>query len=245
MAKQPEGKWIPIHLFRKKTRVSYQENSESSIKSAIKKYANIANKRIRSLQKVNLLQSSSAYKNIIEPKQFDQMEYITGRGYFKTGTKGRTKEQLLEQLDVLERFIKSKTSTISGTKLINEKRVLASIEAMERRGYQAEADYLRNIYQTQGSKAFGEFFRSEAYTALVDMYGSELANHIYVTLQGNNPDLTRIDEIIIKFIRTNGYTDIQHPTYNSFIHQFDDYAENFRFSTVTEDEGEELANNIR
>lgn len=96
------------------------DNNITRLKSEIKSLQNLANKRIRRLE-TNNLEDSPAYKT-----------YIDGKGYF--GVKGKTYNELQQELSRIKKFTQSETSTVKGTKtyisrlgsIINKKKISLS-----------------------------------------------------------------------------------------------------------------------
>lgn len=201
MAKQPEGKWIPIHLFRKNKRSISSTLIEKTIKegtgknvkhelsykklqSTVQEYAKRANSRLKGIEKAELTESSNAYRwvesmaygtNKAHPDV--KAAYLTENKRFKTN-KNRSYDELFEELKRLEYFLfRSKTSSAAKTQSTNIKRAKTSIEALRKTGEEYKIK-LAQILESEVLKddkklnAYGEWWRSSALAKLIHMYGS-------------------------------------------------------------------------
>lgn len=104
---------------------NFNKFSVKQAEAAIRKYAKTANQRLRRIEHAGLTNASSAYR-YIEAKAFDSSRWLdltkAGEIKFKATTKGRSLQEMKEELSQLYTFLyESKTSTVGGTKTRYEK----------------------------------------------------------------------------------------------------------------------------
>lgn len=154
--------------------------SISEKREMVKKYARIANRRIKRLQEAKNISpmDSGAYKIIIAPKIRDGEKYFTQSGMFSLAVKGKNEIDLEEELDILRRFLKAKTSTIEGARYANDRALNASIKALNEKGNQQLASMIEEAKETRTARELGDWFRENSLWKLVSIFGSEVAINI-------------------------------------------------------------------
>lgn len=132
-----------------------------------------ANQRLRQLETSKRTKGSISYQ-YVKREQYDNKEYITtgthkvktstgGTGFeevvkFKTTTRGRTKEQLKKQLEILDKFLNAESSTVSGLNRISDK---------------AYQKYKEKTGQNPTREQFDEFWGDSFTKNIKDIFGSK------------------------------------------------------------------------
>lgn len=208
MAVDAQGNWIPIHLFRKKTRrtitrdvitKTMQEGmgsvahqlSYQKLQATVQQYAKRANARLQGIEKAGLKESSNAYRWVQgmaygtrKTMGSIKASYITEKIRFRTD-KNRSYDDLFEELKRLDYFLfQSKTSSAAATQRINMKRAQASVDALRSENNETKnklANILENEIMKDKNKlnAYGDWWRTSALAKLISMYGSEQGMQAY------------------------------------------------------------------
>lgn len=216
--------------------------TEDELASMVKKYADTANARIKRLKKENLLESSAAYKMIVEPKMEDihEFPYFTKKGTFSLATKGKTKVQMVKELQTLQRFLKSKTSTVSGVNEYIDKATTALVESLKRNDNEYAAKIIEEQRGTSTAAETAIWFRESAYKLLMDIFGSTVATRIHSDIHSevDNKDYKQIDDLIIEYIQIKGYSPSNVPPEEEFTNNAIDYIKNYNLSDLDENDAD-------
>lgn len=177
----------------------------------LKKYGKQANRRIKALREAGVLEQSGAYKIILQPKLYDSGN-STKSGMFSFSTKGKSEEEIEDEIDTIRRFLRAKTSTVSGAKYYTQYALDKSIEALKKKGNTDLATMIEEKRQNvETTSELSSWFRDNAIWKLVSIFGSEVAITISEDIhndvqslaqdEGISLDDSAIDDLIIKFIK--------------------------------------------
>ena len=90
-----------------------EDLSLKELKQAVRRVSSTANARLRGLEEKGYSGRSLAYKNVKEAKE--------GQQKVRFGVRGKDKDALINELTSARRFLKSKTSTPTGARNLEEK----------------------------------------------------------------------------------------------------------------------------
>ena len=194
--------------------------TEKELKAAIQSLAKVANQRLRQLEKSNKATSSPAYK-YIERLAFDASktkgtvadkysfigETKWGEIKFNTATAKMNQSQLRQEFSFLQRFLNTKTSTVSGVKKNIEK------------GYEKfKEQYEKATGSTLGEGSI-ELWGDALFKNFSEIYGSDEAENFMQQIDSANLSISEVHEILRKsgFILNTGYDEIPLSTiYDNF-----------------------------
>ena len=194
--------------------------TEKELKAGIQTLAKTANQRLRQLEKTNKATSSPAYK-YIERLAFDTSktkgtgadkysfigETKWGEIKFNTATTKMSQSQLREEFSFLQRFLNTKTSTVSGVK----KNIEKSLEKFKEQYEQATGSKLSDDVASLWSDSLFKHFS--------DIYGSDEAENFMQQIDSANLSLSEVHEILRKsgFSLNTGYDEVPLSTiYDNF-----------------------------
>ena len=185
--------------------------TEKELKSGIQSLAKVANQRLRQLEKSNKATSSPAYK-YIERLAFDASE-TKGTGdnkysfigetkwgeiKFNTATTKMNHSQLRQEFSFLQRFLNTKTSTVSGVKKNIEK------------GYEKfKEQYEKATGGTLGEGTI-ELWGDALFKHFSEIYGSDEAENFMQQIDSANLSISEVHEILRKsgFSLNTGYDEV-------------------------------------
>ena len=155
-----------------------------------------ANTRLRAIEKANLQKQSKAYEAIRNYGQ-DNRHFIktdkTGNLRFNRSIKGRTREELQEELNQLHEFLyKSKTSTVKGIKQ-TKKRIKEATAKQNATGTKSQA--VQDFFNNMTEEEFEHFWEMKNIKQLYDMLGSDETVRI-IELAKNNPYIGEDQELL-------------------------------------------------
>ena len=194
--------------------------TEKELKAGIQSLAKTANQRLRQLEKSNKATSSPAYK-YIERLAFDASktkgtgtdkytfigETKWGEIKFNTATTKMSQSQLRQEFSFLQRFLNTKTSTVSGVKKNIEK------------GYEKfKEQYEKAIGSTLGEGVI-ELWGDALFKHFSEIYGSDEAENFMQQIDSANLSISEVHEILRKsgFSLNTGYDEIPLSTiYDNF-----------------------------
>lgn len=135
----------------------------SALESEIRNMANLANSRLRALERNDLTAASNAYR-YIERRHFDKDSALatdrSGRMKFDTALKNKTHNQLQHEKRELQRFLyEAKTSTVRGT------------NARYTKAYKTYIEHHKSIHMSK--KEFQSILRTAGFRTFVKSYGSK------------------------------------------------------------------------
>lgn len=181
--------------------------TKKQLAAVVASLAKTANQRLRQLEKSGMANQSAAY-GYIERHAFDESvnksgkyEYMTttqnGEIKFSTNTRGRTAQQLKREAYELQKFLHAETSTVKGTKAVQERSRKAFNDAVQNNG---------GIPLTQ--EEYANLGMNPLLKHYYDLYGSQEFNNMLWT--GYHAGITQSE--IIQLLRDTGFTeDIEDP----------------------------------
>ena len=194
--------------------------TEKELKAGIQSLAKVANQRLRQLEKSNKATSSPAYK-YIERLAFDATktkgtgadkyafigETKWGEIKFNTATTKMNQSQLRQEFSFLQRFLNTKTSTVTGVKKNIEK------------GYEKfKEQYEKATGSTLGEGSI-ELWGDALFKHFAEIYGSDEAENFMQQIDSSNLSISEVHEILRKsgFSLNTGYDEIPLSTiYDNF-----------------------------
>ena len=212
--------------------------TEKELKAGIQSLAKTANQRLRQLEKSNKATSSPAYK-YIERLAFDATktkgtgkdkysfigETKWGEIKFNTATTKMSQSQLREEFSFLQRFLNTKTSTVSGVK----KNIEKSLEKFKEQYEQATGSKIGNDAIDLWSDSLFKHFS--------EIYGSDEAENLMQQIDSPNLSISEVHEILRKsgFSLNTGYDEIPLST---IYENFDSWIE----SGLSDSDGQSIEN---
>ena len=194
--------------------------TEKELKAGIQSLAKVANQRLRQLEKSNKATSSPAYK-YIERLAFDASktkgtgadkysfigETKWGEIKFNTATTKMNQSQLRQEFSFLQRFLNTKTSTVTGVKKNIEK------------GYEKfKEQYEKATGSTLGDGSI-ELWGDSLFKHFSEIYGSDEAENLMQQIDSSDLSISEVREILRKsgFSLNTGYDEIPLSTiYDNF-----------------------------
>ena len=194
--------------------------TEKELKARIQSLAKTANQRLSQLEKSNKATSSLAYK-YIERMAFDASktqgtgadkysfigETKWGEMKFNTATTKMNQSQLRQEFSFLQRFLNTKTSTVTGVKKNIEK------------GYEKfKEQYEKATGSTLGEGSI-ELWGDALFKHFSEIYGSDEAENLMQQIDSANLSISEVREILRKsgFSLNTGYDEIPLSTiYDNF-----------------------------
>lgn len=194
--------------------------TEKELKAGIQSLAKVANQRLRQLEKSNKATSSPAYK-YIERLAFDASktkgtgadkysfigETKWGEMKFNTATGKMNQSQLRQEFSFLQRFLNTKTSTVTGVKKNIEK------------GYEKfKEQYEKATGSTLGEGAIN-LWGDALFKHFSEIYGSDDAENFMQQIDSANLSISEVHEILRKsgFSLNTGYDEVPLSTiYDNF-----------------------------
>lgn len=194
--------------------------TEKELKAGIQSLAKVANQRLRQLEKSNKATSSPAYK-YIERLTFDASktkgtgaakysfigETKWGEIKFNTATTKMSQSQLRQEFSFLQRFLNTKTSTVSGVKKNIEK------------GYEKfKEQYEKATGSTLGEGSI-ELWGDSLFKHFSEIYGSDEAENLMQQIDSSKLSISEVREILRKsgFGLNSGYDEVPlSQIYDSF-----------------------------
>lgn len=194
--------------------------TEKELKAGIQSLAKVANQRLRQLEKSNRATSSPAYK-YIERLTFDTSktkgtgadkysfigETKWGEIKFNTATTKMNQSQLRQEFSFLQRFLNTKTSTVTGVKKNIEKSYEKFKEQYEKTTGSSLGDGTIELWGDALFKHFSE------------IYGSDEAENLMQQIDSSDLTNSEVHEILRKsgFSLNTGYDEIPLSTiYDNF-----------------------------
>ena len=185
--------------------------TEKELKAGIQSLAKTANQRLRQLEKSNKATSSPAYK-YIERLAFDASktkgtgkdkysfigETKWGEIKFNTATTKMSQSQLREEFSFLQRFLNTKTSTVSGVK----KNIEKSLEKFKEQYEQATGSKIGNDTVALWSDSLFKHFS--------EIYGSDEAENLMQQIDSSDLSNSEVHDILRKsgFSSNTGYDEV-------------------------------------
>ena len=169
-------------------KINSPKTSLKTLQEALEVEAKRANTRLRALEKAGISKSSRAYKAVRDYSE-DSREFIksdrTGNIRFNRSIKGRTKEQLQEELRQLHTFLyESKTSTVKGVKQ-TKKKIKEATQSQNVTG--SKSQKVQDFFSGMSEEDFDKFWNLTNVKRFYDMFGSdETVNIIDVAAQNPN-----------------------------------------------------------
>lgn len=167
--------------------INSPKTSIEALQKALEVEAKRANTRLRALEKSGLQKSSRAYKAV---RDFgaDNRDFVETKGNlrFSRSVKGKTREQLQEELNQLHVFLyEAKTSTVSGVKE-TKKKIKEATAAQNETGTKSQAvqDFFRNMTEEE----FEKFWNLANVKRFYDMFGSDETVNI-IEEAAKNPNI--------------------------------------------------------
>ena len=199
--------------------------TEKELKAGIQSLAKVANQRLRQLEKSNKATSSPAYK-YIERLAFDASktkgtstdkysfigETKWGEIKFNTATTKMNQSQLRQEFSFLQRFLNTKTSTVSGVKKNIQK------------GYEKfKEQYEKATGSTLGDGSI-ELWGDALFKHFSEIYGSDEAENFMQQIDSAHLSISEVHEILRKsgFSLNSGYDEVPLST---IYENFDSWAE--------------------
>ena len=210
--------------------------TEKELKASIQSLAKVANQRLRQLEKSNKATSSPAYK-YIERLAFDASktkgtgddkysfigETKWGEIKFNTATGKMNQSQLRQEFSFLQRFLNTKTSTVTGVKKNIEK------------GYEKfKEQYEKATGSTLGEGSI-ELWGDALFKHFSEIYGSDEAENFMQQIDSANLSISEVHEILRKsgFSLNTGYDEVPLST---IYDNFDSWAK----SGVSDSDGQSI-----
>lgn len=199
--------------------------TEKELKTGIQSLAKVANQRLRQLEKSNKATSSPAYK-YIERLAFDASktkgtgaakysfigETKWGEIKFNTATTKMSQSKLRQEFSILQRFLNTKTSTVSGVKKNIEK------------GYKKfKEQYEKATGSTLGEGTI-ELWGDALFKHFSEIYGSDEAENLMQQIDSSDLSNSEFHGILRKsgFSLNSGYDEVHLST---IYENFDSWAE--------------------
>lgn len=199
--------------------------TEKDLKAGIQSLAKVANQRLRQLEKSNKATSSPAYK-YIERLAFDASktkrtgtdkysfigETKWGEIKFNTSTAKMSQSQLRQEFSFLQRFLNTKTSTVTGVK----KNIEKSLDK-----FKEQYEKATGITLGDGSV---ELWGDALFKHFSEIYGSDEAENLMQQIDSNDLSRSEVHEILRKsgFSLNTGYDEMPLST---IYDNFDSWAE--------------------
>lgn len=194
--------------------------TEKELKAGIQSLAKVANQRLRQLEKSNKATSSPAYK-YIERLAFDASktkgagadkysfigETKWGEIKFNTATTKMSQSQLRQEFSFLQRFLTTKTSTVTGVK----KNIEKSYEKFKEQ-------YEKATGSTLGDGSI-ELWGDALFKHFSEIYGSDEAENLMQQIDSSDLSNSEVHDILRKsgFRLNTGYDEIPLSTiYDNF-----------------------------
>lgn len=194
--------------------------TEKELKAGIQSLAKTANQRLRQLEKSNKATSSPAYK-YIERLAFDASktkgtgsdkysfigETKWGEIKFNTATTKMSQSQLRQEFSFLQRFLNTKTSTVTGVK----KNIEESLDKFKKQYEKATGSKIGNDAVALWSDSLFKHFS--------EIYGSDEAENFMQQIDSANLSISEVHEILRKsgFSLNTGYDEVPLSTiYDNF-----------------------------
>ena len=194
--------------------------TEKELKAGIQSLAKVANQRLRQLEKSNKATSSPAYK-YVERLAFDATktkgtgtdkytfigETKWGEIKFNTATTKMNQSQIRQEFSFLQRFLNTKTSTVSGVK----KNIEQSLEKFKEQYEKATGSEISNDVASLWSDSLFKHFS--------EIYGSDEAENLMQQIDSYDLSISEVHEILRKsgFSLNTGYDEIPLSTiYDNF-----------------------------
>lgn len=157
---------------------------------AIKKYAKAANQRLRRLEQAGFTAASSAYR-WAERQSYDERQFMdktqAGEIKFKTTTKGRTLQEMKQELANLYTFLyEAKTSTVEGTRMRYEKQ----FETFKERWKASEGSEPSISFDD-----FGYMWQMTGVQRIIEIYGSKEVVRLVQKARADGLSWQEIDEV--------------------------------------------------
>ena len=185
--------------------------TEKELKVGIQSLAKVANQRLRQLEKSNKATSSPAYK-YIERLAFDASktkgtstdkysfigETKWGEIKFNTATTKMSQSQLRQEFSFLQRFLNTKTSTVTGVK----KNIEESLEKFKEQYQKATRSKIGNDAVALWSDSLFKHFS--------EIYGSDEAENLMQQIDSSDLTNSEVHEILRKsgFSLNTGYDEV-------------------------------------
>ena len=199
--------------------------TEKELKAGIQSLAKVANQRLRQLEKSNKATSSPAYK-YIERLAFDASktkgtgadkysfigETKWGEIKFNTATTKMSQSQLRQEFSFLQRFLNTKTSTVSGVKKNIEK------------GYEKFKEQYEKATGSSLGEGMIELWGDSLFKHFSEIYGSDEAENLMQQIDSSDLSNSEVHEILRKsgFSLNSGYDEVPLST---IYENFDSWAE--------------------
>lgn len=170
--------------------------SIEKLQKALEAEAKRANTRLRAIEKSGLSKQSKAYA-AIRNYGHDNRQFIktdkTGNLRFNRSLKGRTREDLQEELNQLHEFLYSaKTSTVKGVKQ-TKKRIKEATAKQNATGTKSQA--VQDFFNNMSEEDFEYFWEMKNIKQLYDMLGSDETVRV-IELTKNNPYIGEDQELL-------------------------------------------------
>lgn len=191
-----------------RSQISARNQSEAVMRSVLRTYAKVANQRLRQLEKDNLHDTSSAYRQIKSYWEDDRSFMDTTKGRvnkktgiregaglikFKTNFRGMNKEQLRQELLELDTFLfRAKTSTSAGVKSHYEK-IKESIGKQNKDDSKSQA--VMDFFNNMSMKEFSQFWEYTNMSQLIKAYGSDTMVELIEAGKDKEFNLAKMNEL--------------------------------------------------
>ena len=210
--------------------------TEKELKAGIQSLAKVANQRLRQLEKSNKATSSPAYKYIerlafdaskMKGTGADKYSFISetklGEIKFNTATGKMSQSQLRQEFSFLQRFLNTKTSTVTGVKKNIEK------------GYEKFKEQYEKATGSTLGEGFIELWGDALFKHFSEIYGSDEAENFMQQIDSANLSISEVHEILRKssFSLNRGYDEIPLST---IYDNFDSWVK----SGVTDSDGQSI-----
>ena len=185
--------------------------TEKELKAGILSLAKVANQRLRQLEKSNKATSSPAYK-YIERLAFDASktkgtgadkysfigETKWGEIKFNSSTTKMNQSQLRQEFSFLQRFLNTKTSTVTGVKKNIEK------------GYEKFKEQYEKATGSKLGEGSIELWGDALFKHFSEIYGSDEAENFMQQIDSANLSISEVHEILRKsgFSLNTGYDEV-------------------------------------
>lgn len=199
--------------------------TEKELKAGIQSLAKVANQRLRQLEKSNKATSSPAYKYIerlafdaskTKSTSTDKYSFIGetkwGEIKFNTATTKMSQSQLRQEFSFLQRFLNTKTSTVSGVKKNIEK------------GYEKFKEQYEKATGSSLGEGMIELWGDSLFKHFSEIYGSDEAENLMQQIDSSDLSNSEVHEILRKsgFSLNSGYDEVPLST---IYENFDSWAE--------------------
>lgn len=208
--------------------------SDKQLSKIIDQYAQVANSRLRKIEKEQLQGSSPAYQ-AIKTMAHDKRGGVTKSIRFKKAGK-QSREQMVEELYQLHQFVfKAKTSKVVDIRNTNERRAKATIKAAKSLNKSFATDLeekLSGDAETRDTtlRNIGQFFNNENIRQLIDAYGSDTVLELVEAVYGEADEvsLDAFGKLINKMADEymDLYDEIYHISFQDLIERLKDYRNN-------------------